>query len=126
MVARLFRCPTLPGAGTQNPIETEGTQSPARSTGRPFYAQRLVDYPSTTEEFVIVERMTVRCIGVQKVLTTGQLLNLQKPPIGSTSTALIEYAVRIVTATREPQGTLAELKPYVQFGASPRASITSS
>jgi MoxR-like ATPase len=37
---------------------------------------------------------------------------------------LIEYAVRIVTATRQPQEIgLKELQPYIMFGASPRASI---
>jgi len=38
----------------------------------------LVGYPSTTEEFVIVERMTAMLQAVQKVITTDQLLELQK------------------------------------------------
>ncbi len=38
--------------------------------------------------------------------------------------ALIEYAVRIVTATRSPKEIgLKDLEPYIMFGASPRASI---
>ena len=38
--------------------------------------------------------------------------------------ALMEYAVRMVNATREPEQVgLKELKPYIMFGASPRASI---
>jgi len=38
--------------------------------------------------------------------------------------ALIEYAVKLVTATRRPeQAGLSDLKPYITFGASPRASI---
>jgi MoxR-like ATPase len=38
--------------------------------------------------------------------------------------ALIQYAIRIVGATRTPQDVgLKELQPYIQFGASPRASI---
>ena len=38
--------------------------------------------------------------------------------------ALIEYSIRMVTATREPANFgLKELQPYILFGASPRASI---
>jgi MoxR-like ATPase len=38
--------------------------------------------------------------------------------------ALIEYAIRLVTATRQPKNfNLQELEPYILFGASPRASI---
>ncbi len=110
---------------TQNPIETEGTYPLPEAQVDRFMLKVLVDYPSTTEEFVIVERMTGALQGVQKVLTTEQLLNLQKTADRVyVDPALIEYAVRIVTATREPQAyRLAELKPYIQFGASPRASI---
>jgi MoxR-like ATPase len=85
----------------------------------------LVGYPTTTEEFVIVERMTSSLQAVQKVLTNDQLLSLQKE-VDSVyvDPALIEYAVRIVTATRQPEDFgLKELKPYILFGASPRASI---
>jgi MoxR-like ATPase len=62
---------------------------------------------------------------VQKVLTTKQLLGLQQQVDRIyVDPALIEYAVRIVTATRTPQSLgLKELAPYIMFGASPRASI---
>jgi MoxR-like ATPase len=85
----------------------------------------LVGYPGTTEEFVIVERMTGALEAVQRVLTTEQLLDLQQAADKVyVDPALIEYAVRMVTATRQPQDVgLPELKPYIMFGASPRASI---
>jgi MoxR-like ATPase len=86
----------------------------------------LVGYPSPTEEFVIVERMTGFTEAVQKVLTTEQLLELQKKAYGEVyvDPSLIEYAIRIVTATRQPKDFgLKELEPYILFGASPRASI---
>jgi MoxR-like ATPase len=62
---------------------------------------------------------------VQKVLTTEQLLTLQREADRVyVDPALMEYAVRMVTATRNPQDVgLKELKPYIMFGASPRASI---
>src|SRR5437879_6598511 len=85
----------------------------------------LVDYPSMTEEFVIVERMTGALQAVQKVLTTEQLLGLQQAADKVyVDPALIQYATRLVAATRAPhQVGLKELRPYIMFGASPRASI---
>ena len=110
---------------TQNPIESEGTYPLPEAQVDRFMLKVLVGYPSTTEEFVIVERMTGVLQAVQKVLSTEQLLVLQGEADGVyVDPALIEYAVRMVTATREPkQVGLAELEPYVMFGASPRASI---
>src|SRR5712692_9779919 len=63
---------------TQNPIETEGTYPLPEAQVDRFMLKVLVGYPSTTEEFVIVERMTSVLPGVQKVLTTDQLLALQQ------------------------------------------------
>jgi MoxR-like ATPase len=110
---------------TQNPIETEGTYALPEAQVDRFMMKVLVGYPSSTEEFVIVERMTGALQGVQKVLTTEQLLKLQKEADKVyVDPALMEYAVRMVTATREPEQVgLKELKRYIMFGASPRASI---
>jgi MoxR-like ATPase len=110
---------------TQNPIETEGTYALPEAQVDRFMLKVLVGYPSTTEEFVIVERMTGMLLAVQKVLTTDQLLGLQsKADKVYVDPALIEYAVRLVTATREPdEFGLTEIKPYILYGASPRASI---
>jgi MoxR-like ATPase len=85
----------------------------------------LIGYPSPTEEFVIVERMTGALQAVQKILTIEQLLKLQKEAERVyVDPALMEYAVRMVTATRSPQDVgLPELQRYIMFGASPRASI---
>ena len=110
---------------TQNPIETEGTYALPEAQVDRFMLKVLVGYPSPTEEFVIVERMIGALQAVQKVLTTDQLLSLQQ--VADTvyvDPALIEYAIRIVGATRAPQDVgLKELQPYITFGASPRASI---
>jgi MoxR-like ATPase len=110
---------------TQNPIETEGTYPLPEAQVDRFMLKVLVGYPTTTEEFVIVERMTGMLQAVQKVLTTDQLLELQQAA-GKVyvDPALIEYAVRLVTATRQPKDVGAqELERYITFGASPRASI---
>jgi len=110
---------------TQNPIETEGTYPLPEAQVDRFMLKVLVGYPSATEEFVIVERMTSALQAVQKVLTTEQLLVLQQEADRVyVDPALIEYAVNIVTATRKPKEYgLKELEPYILFGASPRASI---
>ncbi|MFM8322159.1 MAG: AAA family ATPase [Chloroflexota bacterium] len=111
---------------TQNPIETEGTYALPEAQVDRFMLKVLVGYPSPSEEFVIVERMTGLLEAVQQVLTHAQLLELQRR-VGNevyVDPALIEYAIRLVTATRRPaEFGLKELVPYIQFGASPRASI---
>lgn len=110
---------------TQNPIETEGTYPLPEAQVDRFMLKVLVGYPTATEEFVIVERMTGVLQAVQKVLTTEQLLGLQgQADIVYVDPALIEYAVHMVTATRKPKDYgLKEIEHYIMFGASPRASI---
>ena len=110
---------------TQNPIETEGTYALPEAQVDRFMLKVLVGYPTPTEEFVIVERMTAALQTVQKILTTDELLTLQKEVDKVyVDSALMEYAVRIVTATRNPKEVgLGDLQRYIMFGASPRASI---
>ncbi|NLF14805.1 MAG: MoxR family ATPase [Anaerolineaceae bacterium] len=110
---------------TQNPIETEGTYPLPEAQVDRFMLKVLVGYPDATEEFVIVERMTGALQPVQKVLTTDQLKVWQREAARVyVDPVLIEYAVRMVTATRSPGDYgLKGLEHYVLFGASPRASI---
>ena len=110
---------------TQNPIETEGTYALPEAQVDRFMMKVLIGYPSSTEEFVIVERMTAALQAVQKILTVEQLLKLQKEADKVyVDPAVIEYSVRMVTATRDPKEIgLPELGRYIMFGASPRASI---
>jgi MoxR-like ATPase len=110
---------------TQNPIETEGTYALPEAQVDRFMLKVLVGYPSTTEEFVIVERMTGRLDPVQKVLSSEDLLQLQRDADRVyVDPALIDYAVRLATATRTPKlYGMPELVRYITFGASPRASI---
>jgi MoxR-like ATPase len=110
---------------TQNPIETEGTYPLPEAQVDRFMLKVLVGYPSATEEFVIVERMTGAIQQVQQVLSPETLMQLQaEADKVYVDPALIEYAVRLTAATRDPaEFGLAELSPYIIFGASPRASI---
>jgi MoxR-like ATPase len=110
---------------TQNPIETEGTYALPEAQVDRFMLKVLIGYPSTTEEFVIVERMTGRIAQVQQVLSTDDLVAQQaEADRVYVDPALYEYAVRLATATRAPQAYgMPDLQRYITYGASPRASI---
>jgi MoxR-like ATPase len=110
---------------TQNPIETEGTYALPEAQVDRFMLKVIVDYPSSTEEFAVVERMTGRRDRISQVLTTDELIHLQDTVDGVyVDPALIEYAVRLATATRAPESAgLPEIRRYITYGASPRASI---
>ena len=110
---------------TQNPIETEGTYALPEAQVDRFMLKVLVGYPSSAEEFSIVDRMTGPLDEVQEVLSTKRLLELQKEADSVyVDPALMQYAVRLATATRAPKSHgMAELERYITFGASPRASI---
>jgi len=110
---------------TQNPIESEGTYPLPEAQVDRFMLKVLVGYPTQTEEFVIVERMTGALQAVQRVIDTEQLLALQDAADGVyVDPALIEYAVQLVRATRSPQSVgEGELASFLSYGASPRASI---
>ena len=110
---------------TQNPIEQEGTYPLPEAQVDRFMLKVLVGYPRSTEEFVIVERMTGVLSEVRQVIDTEQLLALQKEVDQVyADPALMEYSVNLVTATRQPaEADLADLANYIMYGASPRASI---
>jgi MoxR-like ATPase len=110
---------------TQNPIETEGTyQLPEAQVDR-FMMKVLVGYPSEREELVIVQRMTSAPVAVKRIISTEDLRTLQQEVDQVyVDPELMEYAVRLVGATRRPaEYGLAEVARYLSFGASPRASI---
>jgi len=110
---------------TQNPIESEGTYPLPEAQLDRFMLKVLVGYPSPTEEFVIVERITGRPEPTQKVIDSDQLVSLQRSADAVyVDPALIEYAVRVVAATRQPASVGEDqMASYITYGASPRASI---
>jgi MoxR-like ATPase len=110
---------------TQNPIETEGTYALPEAQVDRFMLKVLVGYPSRTEEYAIVERMTGALDAVQRVLTAEELLGLQREADRVyVDPSLIDYAVRLATATRSPKAFgMPDIERFITFGASPRASI---
>jgi MoxR-like ATPase len=110
---------------TQNPIETEGTYPLPEAQVDRFMMKVLVDYPSQSEEFVVVERMTGTMIPVKAAVTTEQLIDLrQQTEKVYIDPSLIDYAVRLASATRNPdKAGIPDIGKYIMYGASPRASI---
>jgi MoxR-like ATPase len=110
---------------TQNPIETEGTYPLPEAQVDRFMMKVLVGYPTEEEEFVIVERVTGAAQDVAAVATTDQLAALQREcRMGYVDPALMQYAVRLVAATRDPERYgIKDFARYVSYGASPRATI---
>jgi len=110
---------------TQNPIETEGTYPLPEAQVDRFMMKVLVDYPTDEEEFVIVERVIGPAVAVSSVATTAQLAELQRECRRVyVDPSLIQYAVRLVSATRTPEKNgLKDLARFITFGASPRATI---
>jgi MoxR-like ATPase len=110
---------------TQNPIETEGTYPLPEAQVDRFMMKVLVDYPSETEEFVIVERKTGGHSPVKAVVDSQQLITLR----GQTDKvyadpSIIQFAVSLATATRDPDRLgIPDIAKYIMYGASPRASI---
>jgi MoxR-like ATPase len=110
---------------TQNPIESEGTYPLPEAQVDRFMMKVVVDYPSPTEEFVIVERAIAVPAAGPPVIDLEQLGGMQaRVERVYVDPALIEYSVQLANATRRPDDVgLGKLARYVTFGASPRASI---
>jgi MoxR-like ATPase len=110
---------------TQNPIESEGTYPLPEAQVDRFMMKVLVGYPTDEEEFVIVQRVTGDPVAVSPVASTTQLAELQDECRKVyVDPSLIAYAVKLVGATRDPaRHGLPELARYLNFGASPRATI---
>ena len=110
---------------TQNPTESEGTYPLPEAQVDRFLMKVLVGYPREEEEFVIVERVSGAPVTLAPVADTTELARLQALcRRGFVDPVLMQYAVRLVGATRDPARCgLESLRPYITFGASPRASI---
>jgi MoxR-like ATPase len=110
---------------TQNPIEQEGTYPLPEAQIDRFMMKIKVDYPSAEEEREIMTRV----YGGMEDQMTGVVAWEQVARAGNTMRAIhmedriMDYVVRLVRATREPDAFGLELAPMIQYGASPRASI---
>jgi len=114
---------------TQNPIEQEGTYNLPEAQLDRFMFKVHVDYPDADQELVIMERMAVPAAGeaieVSPIINPDDIASVRRtleqiivePPVR-------RYIVDVVAATRNPAGAgLGALGPFIDFGASPRATI---
>src|SRR6201996_2138691 len=110
---------------TQNPIESEGTYPLPEAQVDRFMMKVVVGYPTDAEEHGIVDRSLRAAEPVRAMLSPADLIAMQERVREIyVDTAVLDYAVRLVTATREThRAGLADLKRYISYGASPRASI---
>jgi MoxR-like ATPase len=110
---------------TQNPIETEGTYPLPEAQMDRFMMKVLIGYPTEEEEFAIAQRFTGRPVQTAPVLDMERLRQLQDDcREGHVDASLIQYAVHLVAATREPaRFGLPDTARMLRFGASPRATI---
>ncbi len=110
---------------TQNPIEQEGVYPLPEAQRDRFLLKIVVGYPTDIEEREIVYRVGVRIPQASQVLNPIQLAQLQeKADAVFVHNALVDYAVRLVFATREPiKYGVPDVAPLIQYGASPRASL---
>ena len=109
---------------TQNPIEQEGTYPlPEAQTDR-FMMKLLVRYPTLEEERIILERSSLPPEQPAHVLTPERLIALQHLVRRVTlKPVLQQYIVSLVHGTRQPGTVSQRLARFVQYGASPRATI---
>ena len=112
---------------TQNPIEQEGTYPLPEAQVDRFMLKVVVDYPSRSEELEIMRRMaqTGETPSVEPVVTPEQILAARQVLDAIYVDGRVEqYIVDLVFASREPdQHALSDLRPLIEYGVSPRASI---
>jgi len=111
---------------TQNPVEQEGAYKLPEAQLDRFMLNVIVDYNSIDEEFEIVKRVANDTFGViNQVVSKEQLIQLKEAAKKvNVDDAILKYILNIVFATRNPeQFGIIEIGNYIEYGASPRASI---
>lgn len=109
---------------TQNPIEQEGTYPLPEAQLDRFLLNIKINYPDMSDELAIVEKLTNKSVGdkldtsgVEKILSPTAVTHIQDISASLTmDKQIIDYAVRIVSATREWGG--------IEIGAGPRGSLS--
>lgn len=111
---------------TQNPVEQEGTYPLPEAQVDRFMLKTVIDYPKLNEEqFIMRNNLSDEQMQVNQVVSLEQILKAQQVVREVYMDEKIEkYILDIIFATRYPEKyNLAELKPLISFGASPRGSI---
>ena len=111
---------------TQNPIESEVTYPLPEAQVDRFMLKILVGYPARDEELTVVQRSLVPPPELRQALSLDDLRALQRAAYDVyIDPAVVSYAVSLAAATRSPgEHGLADIQPYVAYGASPRGPIS--
>jgi len=109
---------------TQNPIEMEGTYPLPEAQLDRFMFSLRVAYPSVEEEARIIKGTTGTAVAkATPAMGTEEVVRLQEYVRGvPIADSVVNYAARLVNATRPGCGGPADLHKYFAYGASPRAS----
>ena len=111
---------------TENPIDQEGTYPLPEAQVDRFMFKVILDYPDIEEERKILDRMAFTSpeIPIKPVVTLDDILRTRKLVDQiHVDDKIRDYIVKVVFATRKPQDYQLDLKHFIQFGASPRATI---
>jgi len=111
---------------TQNPIEQEGTYHLPEAQVDRFMLKLKIDYPNKDEELAILNRMAAvePDLSVEPVLAPADIFKLRQAIDQIyTDDKIKRYIVDVVHATRRPADYGLDIGPYIQYGASPRATI---
>lgn len=113
---------------TQNPLEQEGTYRLPEAQLDRFMMKIIVNYPEHDEELSILKMHSLeesKGTKLNKILSPKELLELQKVVQGIyIDDKVLDYIVRLVSATRKPQDFgLEQYRSTIEIGASPRASL---
>ena len=111
---------------TENPIDQEGTYPLPEAQVDRFMFKVLLDYPSFAEERRILDRMAFTSpeSQIKQVVAPGEILQTRKLVDQiHVDEKIRDYVVHLVFATRQPEKYKLDLKHFIQFGASPRATI---
>jgi MoxR-like ATPase len=112
---------------TQNPIEQEGTYPLPEAQIDRFMLKVVVGYPGRSEERAILDAMATSepRLDVQAVVSLDEIAESRRVVNRIyVDDRLKDYVVDLVAATRDPSKIAPKMTPYVQFGASPRATIS--
>jgi len=112
--------------GTENPIEQEGTYPLPEAQVDRFMLKLMVDYPTVEEERKILDTMafTAPEMKIKPVIPLEEVVRTRQVVDGiHVHDSIRDYIVRVVFATRQPQNYNLDLRHFIQFGASPRATI---
>ena len=108
---------------TQNPIEQEGTYRLPEAQVDRFMFKLIVGYPNQNQEKEIIRRST-NLNQVQQVLSKKDIFRAQELVDKIyVDEKIVDYIVQLVFATRMPDQKMEKIKPYIQYGVSPRATI---